>query len=815
MKKSTSVFIPIFLSVLLNVFSASAQEKLPPIHQAPDREFHAINIDLSLKFNLQKKELFGTAVEKIVPLRASLDTVHLDAVDMTIDKIVMKDKTLGFRYDGNTLAIGLGKSYGIDDTLTYTITYSTFPKKGIFFVEADTAYPNRTPQVWSQSEMEDARYWFPCHDYPDDFLTSSVSATVPRDWTVVSNGVMEREMTDRKDSTKTFRWVESKPHVIYLISIVAGKYSIVEDYFGKIPIYYYVAPEYAKYAEENFSHTPDILKFYSEVTRYEYPWQKLALSAVTDFTFGGMENVSAITLTDNTMHNADAEPQESSTDLVSHETAHQWFGDLLTCRTWANAWLNEGFATYFEALYGEHAFGEDHFNYEMYHDHQEVIPADNVERRPTVYNRYYNSIDLFGDYIYPRGASILHMLRGIVGNFFFFKAIQYYVHKFQHQNIDSHDFANAVWEATGYNLDWFFDEWLYKGGHPVFDVNYNYNDSSHSLTLHVAQTQKVDSVTPIYRMPVDIYIVTASQKITKTVWVDSLSNTYTFDVAEKPLMVNFDKDDYLLKELSFKKSIGELSYQLKNDPNVVGRVWAADESNVQNSTEAEDALVDGLKEDSFWGVRITCAQALSNFNDKKVEDALKAAIGDKDARVQDEAINGLAKYKDADIAPLLEHLYGTQKNYFVRAAAVKALASVEGEKATPIVENALTQDSYEQVIKSAALTSLAMIDSSKAYDTAVEFAKYGEPQSLRLQGMNEMVRLEPKSEETVNLLKKYLSDPFIWARMVAINSLGRVGDQGIIPLLQDREKTETDGRLQQAARRAIDSINKRESRESE
>jgi HEAT repeat protein len=206
---------------------------------------------------------------------------------------------------------------------------------------------------------------------------------------------------------------------------------------------------------------------------------------------------------------------------------------------------------------------------------------------------------------------------------------------------------------------------------------------------------------------------------------------------------------------------------------------------------------------------------LSNFNDKKVEEALKAAIGDKDARVQDEAINGLAKYKDADIAPLLEHLYGTQKNYFVRAAAVKALASVEGEKAIPIVENALTQDSYEQVIKSAALTSLAMIDSSKAYDTAVEFTKYGELQSLRLQGMNEMVRLEPKREETVNLLKKYLSDPFIWARMVAINSLGRVGDKSIVPLLQDREKTETDGRLQQAARRAIESINKRESRESE
>ena len=177
------------------------------------------------------------------------------------------------------------------------------------------------------------------------------------------------------------------------------------------------------------------------------------------------------------------------------------------------------------------------------------------------------------------------MLRGIIGKELFFKAIQYYVHKFQHENVDSHDFANAVREATGYNLNWFFDEWLYKGGHPVFDVNYDYNESLHSLALHVTQTQKVDSMTPVYRMPVDIYIVTPSQKMTKTVWVDSLSNTYTFDVAEKPLMVNFDEDDYLLKELNFKKSVDELSYQLKNDPNVVGRVWAADELSDQIPTE--------------------------------------------------------------------------------------------------------------------------------------------------------------------------------------------------------------------------------------
>ena len=810
-RKSPSIFLAVIFAAAVAFSQPQDHSKLPPIHHAPNREFHMLNVNLDFRFDMQKKEVFGTAVEKIVPLRVHYDTLHLDAVDMTIDKVVMNNKSLGFKYNGKTLSVGLGKDYGLNDTLTYTIVYSTFPKKGIFFVEADKAYPGRTPQVWSQSEMEDARYWFPCHDYPDDFLTSSVTATVPEDWVVVSNGLLDKVTTDRKDKTKTFRWVENKPHVIYLISIVAGKYSIVDDHFGKIPIYYYVAPEYAKYAKENFSHTPDILKFYSDVTDYPYPWQKLALSAVTDFTFGGMENVSAITLTDNTMHGKDAEPQVSSTNLVSHETAHQWFGDLLTCRSWANAWLNEGFATYFEALYGEHAFGEDHFNYEMYHNHQVVVAADHVERRPTVYNRYYDSVDLFGTYIYPRGASILHMLRGIVGKQLFFKAIQHYVHEFQHQNVDSHDFANAVREATGYNLYWFFDEWLYKGGHPVFDVNYDYDQNSHQLTLHVAQTQKVDSLTPVYKMPVDIYIVTPSEKITKKIWVDSLSNTYTFDVTEKPLMVNFDEGDYLLKELNFKKSVAELSYQLKSDPNVAGRVWAADQLAIEKGDGAVGALIDGLKNQSFWGVRLECARSLSHFNTNAVEEVLKSTVNDKDARVQTEAINGLAKYKDKDLAGLFEKLYKTRKNYFVRAAAVKALASVDGEKAMQVVEKALKQDSFQQVIRIAGLSSLVMIDSAKAYDEAVKFTKYGEPQPLRLQGINEMVRLGPKNEETSRLLKDYASDPYIWARMVSINSLGRIGDQSVIPLLQEREKIETDGRLKEAARRAIEMIEEKES----
>jgi aminopeptidase N len=811
MQKNFIVFLALIYFVGLSVAQPQRLERdIPPVHHAPNREFHMIDVNLHLKFDLNKKEVYGSAVETIVPLRVDYDSVRLDAVDMRIEKVAMGDKILGFRYDGKNLVIGLDRKYEPDDTLTYTVVYSTVPKKGIFFVLPDTAYPGRVPQIWSQSEMEDARNWFPCHDYPDDFVKSSITATVPDDWVVVSNGILKRVEDHPADRTKTFQWIEDKPHVIYLISIVAGKYSIVRDKWNDIPIYYYVPFEDRAYAKQNFSHTSDILKFYSSVTGYKYPWQKLSLSTVSDFTYGGMENVSAITLTDATIHSVDAEPQISSTGLIAHEIAHQWFGDLLTCRTWSNAWLNEGFATYFEALYGKQAFGDDHFAFEMYNNQKQVLEADKLERRPTVYNRYYDAVDLFGPYIYARGADILNMLRGVIGDRLFYKAIKYYVNKFQHQNVDTHDFENAVREATGYNLYWFFEEWAYKAGHPVFDVSYRYDSTAQKVLLKVQQTQTVDSLTPVYRMPVDVYIVTPSEKILEKVWVDSTVNSYAFNVPEKPLMVNFDEDNYLLKEVTFKKSTDELGYQLTHDPNAAGRIWAASQLSNRKGDDAVKFLSNAALNDKFWGVRVECLNSLEHISDPSSDQVFKDALHDKDQRVQVAAINALAKRRASSSEKLLEDLFEKSSNYYVKAAAVRALAEVEGRTAMPFIEKALNLNSHQEVIRSSALKALEEIDSSKAYEFAARFAQYGMPPSLRLQAIAALSRLEPGSEKTLSLLKKYTTDPYIWARLVAITSLGRIGNPGIIPLLQRKEKEEVDGRLKEAARRAIWMIETRE-----
>ncbi len=811
LKKTVSLFV---LSLFIPLSFLSAQPMFSnsegPAHHAPDREFHMINLGLDFHFNIKKKEVIGIATEKIVPLRKEYDSVHLNAMDMKINNIKMNGKNLQYKYDGKILSIALGKTYDLNDTLTYSVSYSTIPTKGIFFVLPDSAYPDRTPEIWSQSESEDAQYWYPCHDYPDDFSTSEVTATVPSDWKVISNGTLEKVTSNKKDKTKTFYWVESKPHVVYLNSIIAGKYDEVKDHYGKIPVDYYVEPRYAKYAKEDFHQEPDILKFYSEVTGHQYAWEKMSLTTVTNFTEGGMENVSAITLTDNTIHDKNAEPQGLSTSLIAHETAHQWFGDLLTCRTWSDAWLNEGFADFFDLLYERHAYGADEFSYQLMKYHNQVVRADKRERRPTVWNKFRSPDNVFSTYIYPRGASILNMLRGILGEKSFFKAIKHYVNKFQFQNVDTHDFQNAIKEATGRNLYWFFNEWLYMAGHPVFTVNYGYDKPSHTLTINVAQTQKVDSLTPIYKMPVDVYIETPDQKITKTVWVNDSVNVFKFNVEEKPLMVNFDEGNYLLKELNFKKSADELVFQLKHDKDAAGRIWSADQLADDSSRSQSAPLVDALNNDSFWAVRAECAKLLAQFKTGDVEKALINSLKDKDARVAEAAAKSLGNFKSGEVANALKEEFNGTKNYFVRAAAALSLASADSSNAIPIAEKALKTDSFRQVIRSAGLDALVKLDSAKAFDAAVKLAEYGQPDAIRLKALTILIRDPYKKDEAVNLLEEYTKDKYWIAQLIAINGLGSLGNKDDIALLKEMEKNQSNFRIKEVAARSIKRIEARE-----
>jgi len=345
--KAFSVVILLACSLVL------AEEKQnPPEHFSRERTYHVIHYKLNLDLDEKTKSCIGEVDIKLVPLRPRLDTVRLDAGEMTIHKTLLNNRPMNFHLTGETLFVALDKPRGLQDTVSLAISYDlASPKKGMYFIQPDSGYPDRQWQIWTQGENLDNHYWFPCYDSPNDKATSEMIVTVNDRFTAISNGKLVEVRHLPQKHRVLYHWLEGKPHSSYLVSLVAGEYVELKDKLGKLPISNYVYKHDKDIGMLSFSKTPKMIDFFSKSIGYDYPWEKFAQTVVQDFVFGGMENVSAVTLSDYTIHDERAHLTESSDGLVAHELAHQWWGDLLTCRDWSHAWLNEGFASYFDILF--------------------------------------------------------------------------------------------------------------------------------------------------------------------------------------------------------------------------------------------------------------------------------------------------------------------------------------------------------------------------------------------------------------------------------------------------------------------------------
>ncbi|HEV7842312.1 MAG TPA: M1 family aminopeptidase, partial [Pyrinomonadaceae bacterium] len=583
------------------------------------------------------------------------------------------------------LRVMLDRAYQPANVITVVIDYRTngvsegsalvSSARGLTFIKPRADDPNRPRQIWSQGESEYNHFWFPCFDHPNDFATTEMIATVDKPLMVVSNGRLV-ETKDNRDNTRTFHWKMEQPHASYLTSIVVGEYVPIEQKYQDVPVISYVYPNEVNEGRITVARMADMVKFFSEKTGVKYPYAKYAQTMTRDFG-GGMENISATTQTDNMIHDARFELDGDSDGLQSHELAHQWFGDYVTCRNWSDIWLNESFATYFQAMWDEHRLGHDDFLYLDVKGNQDAYynAWRNNLRRPIVTSNYRNPDAVFDTYAYPRGGAVLHMLRMTLGEDNWWRSINHYLTKYAHQPVQTEQFRIAIEETTGQPMDWFFDQWVYKMGHPVFRVTKNYDAATKQLTLTVRQEQKPDPAydypqAGLFRTPVDIEIGTGTDpkvvKVTR-VWIEQKEEqSFTFPVDSEPRLVNFDYGNTLIKELRFDKPTDELVYQLSRDEDVMGRMWAlgqlAGTLKAAGTAESEkqqiaQAVSTALATDKVWGMRVEAAGALSGVAGDTARSALLAAAKDRDAHVRARAIASLGASKDPSLASVyLEHL---------------------------------------------------------------------------------------------------------------------------------------------------------------
>jgi aminopeptidase N len=487
---------------------------------------------------------------------------------------------------------------------------------------------------------------------------------------------------------------------------------------------------------------------------------------------------------------------------VAHELAHQWYGDLLTCKDWGEIWLNESFATYFATLWAEEDLGWDEATWARHEEAEQYKNEDKRYRRAIVNYQYNDPENVFDSHAYPKGGRVLHMLRFVLGDEMFWKAIQHYTARNAHRTVETADLRIAIEEVTGQGLNWFFDQWLDHGGHPDFHVEWQWDDAADMVRVTVKQTQKVDAVTPLFRMPVEIEVAAGDDAKVHRVEVSKAEETFHFPSDKRPTRVCFDPKDWLLKTLTFPKSKEELLDQLARDTNMICRAQAAEALGEYNEDEDTcESLGKALRDDGFWAVRQEAAKALGKFKGDKAREALiTAAQGDVKSLVRRAAIKSLGKFKHDVTNVALRSIIAKDQSYYAVADGLRTLEEVDHDHCEADQLAALELTSHRQEVLRAAIDGLVKLKSPEAGKRIANLLEGNISPERRVVLIGGVARLKPDDAEALARLHEQLDNDRTSVRRKAIEALVEIGDPSAIDiLLAKRSAEETPGMI-----RAID-----------
>lgn len=518
------------------------------------RTYDVQHYKIQISFDRDKKQVFGDTTVFLKPLGEKFKSIELDAAGMSFESVRLENenKDLKYKISDEKIFIELDKSYKPDDLISIRFKYSCRPKKGITFIEEkkDGKKVIHSAQIWTQGEPDEAHHWFPSYDFPDDKATSEQIITANSDENVIANG----ELIEKKENgngTANFHFKMPLPHSTYLTSFIVGRYAKTEDKYKNIPLGFYVYPGEESVIPLTFSDTKEMIRIFEEATKIDYPFNKYDQTIVANFTFGGMENITATTYSDGEIFLAKFPHLRGFIlDLVSHELAHSWFGNLVTCRNWSELWLNEGFATYMEAVYRGKIYGKTAYTAKIRDDAATYLTGDAANNtRHGLFNQTANDLDKLFKYpniTYNKGSLVIHLLHETVGDEAFWKAVNIYLNRHKFSNVETNDLKKVFEEVSGKNLDQFFKQWVYGIGHPKLEIEPIYSEGSKTLELKINQTQKGNQVPEAFVFPLEVFVQTDNGEKIETVTIDKRSNSFSIKLDGKPSNIVLDKNAKML-----------------------------------------------------------------------------------------------------------------------------------------------------------------------------------------------------------------------------------------------------------------------------
>lgn len=705
-------------------------------HAERTRTYDLQHQSTTVRFDWTRQAVVGTTTLDIAGLSgaAPRSTISIDAGEMTFKRVAAGMTPLKYDYDGKALVVRLATPLRSGQSTSITIDYDGANRsKGAYFRPARHI-------VWTQGETEDNHFWVPTYDFPNDKTTWEFYIWTAKGERALSNGRLAGSRTVG-DSIE-WHWVLEKPASTYLMTAVVGKYTVLQDKpWRKVTIGYWTYPDSIQAAWRGFANTPQAVDVFSRKTGVPYPWNKYDQIVIPEFQYGGMENVTATSQNDLAiLHPAWSEPQANSEGLMSHELGHQWYGDLLTTRRWADVWLNEGFATFLEQIFREEARGVDEGAFDRLGAQEQTINADRRARRPIVWDKWVDDpIEVFfSGHIYPKGATILQMLRHQLGDAAFWKAMNRYTTTNAYGSVVTDDLRKAFEASTGKSYKTFFDQWVYGAGFPVFRVSYLYDRAASRVVVSATEVQPRDSLTGYFDVDVDVEVRTDAGVVRFVVPVRNGTGEAGANVKAPPRSIRWDKGNWILDITDFPRSTAMMRYQLVNDNDVLGRIEAVDVLAQRPSDQiALDALVRATRNDRFYGVRARAVDAIGTWASEPtraaippmqaVKSALIYATRDPDARVRQEAVTALGRLTPSGSGPSeitirLREVARSDRSLIVRGAALASDIRLEKNAALPLAKLLMAEDVWQSVIRGPALNALKAVDTPEARELIQQFA---------------------------------------------------------------------------------------------
>lgn len=799
-------------------------------HYNPDRPGQVEHIFLDLILDIPQQRYQGTCAIRLNPIRSGIDRLTLDAVNLTIDTVKVDEVSQSFDYDGEQLHIQLQQPTEAGKVITLAIAYSvTQPQRGLYFITPTKHYPNKPTQVWTQGEDEDSRFWFPCFDYPGQLATSEIRVQVPKNLIAISNG--ELVGTEELKDAKAYHWRQQDVHPTYLMTLAVGDFAELWDEWQGKPVTYYVEKGKEEEARLSMGKTPRMIEFFSQKFGYPYPFPKYAQVCVDDFIFGGMENTSTTLLTDRCLIDARAAIDNRSTEaLAAHELAHQWFGDLVVIKHWSHAWIKEGMASYSEVMWTEQEYGAEEAAYYRLGEARNYLDEDSSRyRRPIVTHVYREAIELYDRHLYEKGACVYHMIRAELGEQLFWNAIATFVNDHAHRTVETIDLLRAIEKATGRNLLFLFDQYVFRGGHPDYKVTYSWDGDSNLAKLTVTQTQAKDkdSRNELFDLKIPIgfgYVGGSGGDKIVSVRVCDREQSFYFPLEQKPDFISFDVGNHTLKTVVLEYPIPELKAQLRHDPDPLSRICAAEALAKKGGLEAVKALTEAFQQEAFWGVRVEIIKQLASIKLDQAFKGVVAGLQDEDARVRRAAVEALADIKTVEsykaVKPLAEK---GDPSYYTEAAAIRALGTLAGsslvsdkeEKTLKLLKSVLKErQGWNEVVRAGAIEALSQMKTSEAaLDLILNYTELGVPQSLRLSAIRALGTIST-GQANVNLerildrLKELSRESFFLTQVAVVNALRQMETPKAIAILNALAEQTPDGRVRRIAEEAVQQVQK-------